>query len=206
MDLVRLLGLTLLSLMATGILIVPFIDFLYKVKLRRQNQQTKDIFNKPTPTFDKLNKWKVGTPFGGGALIIAVVTVLTLWSYAFLSVEVKLWEVFLIIFAFISFGILGLYDDIKKLVTDSKKYSFFGLRFRHKFLVQWALAFLISMVLHFKLGYSTIYIQGLGLIDLGFIYIFLAMFAVVSFVNAFNIADGLDGLAPGLLLICLGAL
>ena len=31
------------------------------------------------------------------------------------------------------------------------------------------------------------------------------MFAIVSFVNAFNIADGLDGLAPGLLLICLGA-
>jgi len=32
-----------------------------------------------------------------------------------------------------------------------------------------------------------------------------AAFVIVSFANAFNIADGLDGLASGLLLICLVA-
>ena len=40
---------------------------------------------------------------------------------------------------------------------------------------------------------------------LGFLYIPFAAFVIVSFVNAFNIADGLDGLASGLLLICLVA-
>ncbi len=205
MDQVKLLGLMLLSLVITGILIVPFIDFLYKIKLRRQNQKTVDIFNKPTPVFDKLNKWKVGTPFGGGALIVGVVTVLSLWSYGIFDVNASIWEIFVLLFAFISFGVLGLYDDIKKLVGNSRKYAFFGLRFRHKFLLQCGLALLISLILFFKLGYSTIFITGIGQIDLGFVYIFLAMFAIVSFVNAFNIADGLDGLAPGLLLICLGA-
>jgi len=205
MDQVKLLGLTLLSLVATGILIVPFIDFLYKVKLRRQKQRTVDPFNKPTPVFDKLNKWKVGTPFGGGVLIIGVVTVLSLWSYGIFNIKASIWEVFILLFAFVSFGVLGLYDDIKKLVGNSSKYAFFGLRFRHKFLLQLGLAFFISLILFFKLGYSTIFIRGIGLVDLGFIYIFLAMFAIVSFVNAFNIADGLDGLASGLLLICLGA-
>ncbi len=205
MDLARLFGLMLLSLVATGILIVPFIDFLYKIKLRRQNQKTVDIFNKPTPTFDKLNKWKVGTPFGGGVLIIGVVTVLSLWSYGIFAVNASLWEVFALLFAFISFGILGLYDDIKKLVNNPSRYAIFGLRFRHKFILQWILAFFIALVLYFQLDYSTIFIRGLGQIELGFLYIFLAMFAIVSFVNAFNIADGLDGLAPGLLLICLGA-
>ncbi|MBI4097997.1 MAG: phospho-N-acetylmuramoyl-pentapeptide-transferase [Candidatus Levybacteria bacterium] len=205
MDLAKLLGLTLFSLAATGILIVPFIDFLYKVKLRRQNQRTVDPFNKPTPTFDKYNKWKVGTPFGGGALIIGVVTVLSLWSYGMFDVNASVWEIIALLFAFLSFGILGLYDDIKKLVSNPGKYVFFGLRFRHKFILQCALALLISFILFFKLGYSTIFITGVGLIDLGFLYIILATLAIVSFVNAFNIADGLDGLAPGLLLISLGA-
>lgn len=202
---VQLLGLMLLSLFFTGVLIVPFIDFLYKIKLRRQKQKTVDIFNKPTPVFDKLNSWKVGTPFGGGVLVIGVVTMLSLWSYGIFNVTASIWEVFLLLFSFISFGMLGLYDDLKKLVNNSNKYPFFGLRFRHKFMLQWTLALIISLILYFKLGYSSIFITGFGSLDLGYIYIVLAAAAIVSFANAFNIADGLDGLAPGLLLICLGA-
>lgn len=41
--------------------------------------------------------------------------------------------------------------------------------------------------------------------NIGFLYIPIAAFIIVSFANAFNIADGLDGLASGLLLICLGS-
>lgn len=204
-DQVKLLGLTLLSLTATGILIIPFIDFLYKVNLRRQNQKTVDIFNKPTPLFDKFNSWKVGTPVGGGALIVVVVTVLSLWSYGIFNVDVLIWEVFVLLFTFVSFGILGLYDDFKKLIGDSKKHRIFGLRFRHKFILQLILAFIIALILYFKLGYSSIFIRGFGQLDLGIIYVFVAVFAIVSFVNAVNITDGLDGLSPGLLLICLGA-
>lgn len=206
MEMVKLLGLTLLSLVITGILIVPFIDFLYKkMKLTRHKQKTVDIFDKPTPFFDKLNSWKVGTPFGGGLLIIVVVTILSLWSYGIFNINASLWEAFVLIFAFVGFGILGLYDDLKKIIDNPGKNSFFGLRFRYKFLLQCLLAIIIAVVLYFKLGYSFIFISGFGLAYLGVIYIFLAAFAIVSFVNAFNISDGLDGLAPGLLLICLGA-
>ncbi len=202
---VQLLGLMLLSLFFTGVLIVPFIDFLYKMKLRRQKQKTVDIFNKPTPVFDKLNSWKIGTPFGGGVLIIGVVTMLSLWSYGIFNVTASIWEVFVLLFSFISFGMLGFYDDLKKLVDNSGRYPFFGLRFRHKFLLQWLLAFTISVILYSKLGYSSIFITGFGNLDLGYFYIVLAAAAIVSFVNAFNIADGLDGLSSGLFLICLGA-
>jgi len=58
----QLLGFVLLSLFITGVLLIPFIDFLYKMKFRRAKQKTVDMFNKPTPTFDKFNNWKVGTP------------------------------------------------------------------------------------------------------------------------------------------------
>ena len=199
----QLLGLTLLSLFVTGILIVPFIDFLYRIKLRRQHQKTLDILDKPARLFDKFNAWKVGTPFGGGLLIILVVTLLSLWSYGIFEVEIKFWEVFVILFTFFSFGLLGLYDDVKKLT--GKMGGFFGLRIRHKFIIQWILALTIASVLYFQLGFDFLFIRGVGLADLGFLYIIFAAFVIVSFTNAFNITDGLDGLASGLLLICLGA-
>lgn len=200
----QLLGLTILSFFITGILLIPFIDFLYKIKFRRQKQKTKDIFDKRTPIFDKYHSWKVGTPFGGGFLIIVVVTVLSLWTYGIFSVEIQPWKLFAILFPFVSFGLLGLYDDFKKLV-NGRNSSFFGLRFRHKFIIQWILALIISYVLYIQLGYDFIFIRGLGAVNVGYLFIPFATFIIVSFANAFNIADGLDGLSSGLLLICLVA-
>ena len=199
----QLLGFSLLSLFITGILIIPFIDFLYKIKLRRQKQSTVDLFNKPTPLFDKFNGWKVGTPFGGGLLIIFVSSILFLWSFGILNIKINLWELFVILFTFISFGLLGLYDDGKKLISVTREFPLFGLRFRYKFLLQWILALVPATVLATKLGYSFLFIRGIGLTDIGYLYIPFAAFVIVSFANAFNIADGLDGLAPGLLLISL---
>ncbi|MDP2649925.1 MAG: phospho-N-acetylmuramoyl-pentapeptide-transferase [bacterium] len=200
----QVLGLTLLSFFITSILLIPFIDFLYKIKLRRQKQVTKDIFNKKTPVFDKFHTWKVGTPFGGGILIILVTSILAIWSYGIFDTNIKPWELFVILFSFIGFGLLGLYDDLRKLVNGGKN-VFFGLRFRHKFFIQCLLALIIAFVLYTKLGYSFIFIHGFGLASLGFLFIPFSAFVIVSFVNAFNIADGLDGLASGLFLICMAA-
>jgi phospho-N-acetylmuramoyl-pentapeptide-transferase len=199
----QILGLTLLSLFITAILIVPFIDFLYKIKLRRQKQETVDIFNKPTPLFDKFNGWKVGTPFGGGLLIIFVTTIIFLWSFGMLKVSIHPWELFVILFTFISFGLLGLYDDGKKLINGDRKIAFFGLRFRYKLVLQLVLALVPATILYTQLGYSFLFIRGIGLTNIGLLYIPFAAFVIVAFANAFNIADGLDGLASGLLLIAL---
>lgn len=201
----QLLGLSILSAFITGVLLVPFIDFLYGIKLRRQQQKTKDPFNQRTPIFDKFHGWKVGTPFGGGILIILVVSVLTLWSYGMFNIDIKLWELFVILFTFIGFGLLGLYDDVKKLINPKDDTHFWGLRFRHKFLIQWVLALIVSYVMYTELGYTFIFIHGIGLASVGFLFIPFAAFVIVSFANAINVTDGLDGLASGLLLVCLGA-
>ncbi|HUQ84999.1 MAG TPA: phospho-N-acetylmuramoyl-pentapeptide-transferase [Candidatus Limnocylindrales bacterium] len=199
----RLLGLIISSFFVTAILIVPFIDFLYRIKLRRAHQATRDMFNKRTPLFDKFNSWKVGTPFGGGILIILVVTICTFWAYGIFNTKVLPWEIFVLFFAFISFGLLGLYDDIKKLVGANN--NWFGLRFRHKIIIQWVLAFIIAFIFYIQLHYDFVYIHGIGKLFLGAVFIPFAAFVIVAFVNAFNITDGLDGLASGLLLICLVA-
>jgi phospho-N-acetylmuramoyl-pentapeptide-transferase len=198
------LGLLLLSFFITSILLVPFIDFLYKLKLRRREQVTKDVFNQNTPIFDKFHSWKKGTPIGGGLLIIATVTGVTLWSYGLLAKTPKPWELFILLFSFISFGLLGLYDDIKK-TFGYKKEGFFGLRLRHKLMLQILLGLIIGLVFYFELGYNFIFIHWFGTVKIGLLFIPLATFIVVSFANAANITDGLDGLATGLLIICLGA-
>lgn len=199
----RLLGLTILSFFITALLLVPFIDFLYKIKLKRHKQETRDMFNKRTPLFDKFNAWKVGTPFGGGLLIILVSSVLTFWAYGILNTQVKPAEVFVIFFSFISFGLLGFYDDIKKLVNRSD--GFFGLRFRQKFIIQCILALIIAVTFYQQLHYDFIFIHGIGIVSIGMLFIPFAAIVIISFVNAFNITDGLDGLASGLFLICLVA-
>lgn len=200
----KLLGLVILSFSLTFILLVPFIDFLYKIKLRRVLQSTLDPFNKPTKVFDKFHNWKVGTPFGGGILIILVVTIVTLWAYGIFGTNFNPWGLFVILFSFIGFGLLGLYDDFKKLINGDHV-KFFGLRLRHKFIIQWILAFIIAFVFYYKLGYSYIFIRGIGIATLGFLFIPFAAGVIVAFANAANITDGLDGLATGLFLICLVA-
>ena len=100
----KVFGFAILSLFITSILIVPFIDFLYKMKLQRQKQKTRDVFNNRTYLFDKMHDWKVGTPIGGGILIIFVVTILTLWAYGLFRVDVKPWELFVLLFSFVAFG------------------------------------------------------------------------------------------------------
>lgn len=198
----KIFGFSILSFFITSILLVPFIDFLYSIKLQRTHQKTRDLFNKRTLVFDRLNQWKVGTPIGGGILIIFVVTVLSLWAYGLLNIKINFWELFVLLFGFIGFGLLGFYDDLKKIM-DPRKKTFFGLRFLPKFIFQWIIALIIGAVFYYQIGYNFVYIQWLGPIHLGYLYILFSAFVIVSFVNAFNFTDGLDGLSPGLFLICL---
>ena len=169
--------------------------------MQRQKQVTKDMFDKKTPIFDKFNSWKAGTPVGGGLLIIIVTVIWTMWAYGMFGLMLKPWEVFVLFFSFISFGLLGFYDDYKKL--SGKKNGFFGLRFRHKFIIQWVLAIIIATVFYVQLSYSFIFIHGLGVVNIGILFIPFAAFVIVAFANALNITDGLDGLASGLFLICM---
>lgn len=206
------LGLLLFSFIVTSILIVPFIDFLYKLKFIRQEQVTKDFLGLRTKIFDRLHGHKAGTPVGGGILIIGVVALLYAFLFPLISyIGIYVTAVFpikeelnILFFALISYGVLGLYDDILKFFGFVRS-GFFGLRLRYKFIIQWLLAFIIASMLYRNLGINFINVPFFGVIKLGIWYVPLAALVIVSFVNAFNITDGLDGLSCGLLLICLFA-
>lgn len=206
------LGLLIFSFVTTSVLIVPFINLLYRLKFTRADQKTKDPFNKPTPIFDLFHSHKKGIPVGAGLLLILVVSLLFAILFPFLKyLGIKITNVYpinqeinIIFFTFISFGLLGLYDDIMKFFKFSQT-GFFGLRMRHKFVIQIILALIISFMLYFNLGIDILYLPFIGVIKMSWIYIPFATLVIISFTNAVNITDGLDGLATGLLMIALFA-
>jgi len=211
-SLALLLSLLILSFVVTSIFLIPFINLLYKLRLTRRFQTTKDFQGKPTPIFDRFHQHKVGTPVGGGFLMVGLISLL----FAFLFPLGKYFGVFvthvypiteeinIIFFTFLSFALLGLYDDIMKFFKF-RQTGFFGLRLRHKFIIQWILAFIIALLLYNNLKIDIFYIPFIGVFKLGIFYVPLAALIIVSFTNAVNITDGLDGLATGLLMICLFA-
>lgn len=208
-----LMGLLIFSFIITSLAIVPFINTLYRIKFQRKAQQTTDAFGQRTPIFDKFHKGKAGTPVGGGLLVITVVTLMFFLLFplvGYLGVNIThvhqslTDQLNIIFFTFISFGLLGLYDDVMKMFRLQDK-NIFGLRMRHKFIIEWILALIVACLLHFNLAIDFIYLPVVGSIHLGLWYIPLASFVIVSFTNAVNITDGLDGLSAGVLMISLVA-
>jgi len=206
------LALIITSFIITSSAIVPFINTLYKLKFLRQKQNTYDFLGKQTPIFDKFHRQKAGTPIGGGILllflIITIFTITFLWlkfSNVYISSCFPIAkEINIVSFTLISFGLLGFFDDLKK-IFNLKKRGVFGLRLRYKFAIQIILALTIGSLLYFDLGIDIINIPLLGVFKIGAFYIPLSAFIIIAFTNAFNITDGLDGLASGLLVICLFA-
>lgn len=202
----------LFSVLLNGLLYVPFIDLLYKYKFQRRHQLTKDVFEKPTPIFDALHRGKAGVPVGGGILIIVTTSILLplmllLMKYFFVPfTEVYRFtsEVLVIIFTFISFGILGLFDDLKKTFPWMSS-SFTGLRLRHKLILEVVIALIISGWLYMDLKINILHVPFFGVINLGIFFIPFAALVIIAFSNAYNITDGLDGLAAGVLMISLMA-
>lgn len=203
-----------ISFVVNGFLIIPFINLLYKLKLQRAKQTTKDAFNKRTPIFDNFNKNKVGTPVGGGLLVIVTTVLIFLvfiTGYAFFGATITsnyqsiVSEIKILLFTFIFFSFLGLYDDLSKIFFW-KTTSFFGLRLRYKLTIEIILAFIIAFWIHTELQVDFINIPFLGVFHIGFWYIVFAVFVIVAFANAVNITDGLDGLSGGVLMIALMAL
>lgn len=194
-------------------LIIPFIDFLYRLKFQRQPQKTKDIFDKPTPIFDRFHQHKAGTPVGGGILLIATtigVFFLFLLTYFFLKGKILtnypslIAEVKIILFSFISFAFLGLFDDLSKIFFWQET-QFFGMRFRRKLVIEVVLSLIISYWLFVDLQIQIIHIPFFGVFNLSYFYILFSSFVIIAFANAVNITDGLDGLAGGVLMIALAS-
>lgn len=202
---IELLGLVLLSFIVTSFFIVPFIDLLYFLRRKYRRSIPKGYNDSATPIHNRLLAGKdLDTPVGGGILLIFLVTLLVS-LYSRFNAIIQQNYLYVILFAFLAFGFIGLLDDVRKIVTAfSGKYA--GVKGRYIFILQIIFAILTAGGLFFVVGINNIYIPLLGNFVIGNWYIPFAAFVIVAFSNAYNISDGLDGLSAGLLLICLFAL
>lgn len=198
----------IISFFATSLLIVPFIDLLYKLKFFKKKTAITSKNKNAAVTHIKS---KVKTPEGAGLLLIGILIFLFPAIFAlFYSVNGTITsnfpiakEIGVIIFSLVAFGLLGLVDDIIKFFDLQQEKGFSGLKTKAKLLIQAILALSISSYMYYGLGINFINIPLIGTIHLGPLFIIFASFVIITFSNAVNFTDGVDGLSMGILLFCL---
>jgi len=156
---------------------IPYIDFLKKHLF---NQYVKDVVPEG-------HAQKNGTPTTGGVFIVGAIIIAAIIT---LLLAQRLTTTALIILMTLFFYTLaGFQDDYLKIKGKGNK----GLSAKGKFLRQIAIALLPTIfivgehVTNIKIGYQYY--------DLGWFYPVLAIFIITGASNAFNLTDGLDGLA-----------
>lgn len=132
---------------------------------------------------------KSGTPTMGGALVMGSAFIAaSLWAN---------WHIELVwacLFITMSFAAVGYADDALKVIHKNPK----GLSGKVRLALEFSLAFVAIGCLVYFYDFSTVvgvpFFKNLSF-DLGWGYVFFAGFVIVGCANAFNLTDGLDGLA-----------
>jgi phospho-N-acetylmuramoyl-pentapeptide-transferase len=138
---------------------------------------------------------KLGTPTMGGVMIVLPVLFVTLLLNAASVIGIKYSgrSTLLPLGVMVAFAILGAVDDWEGLRGQRRGQ---GMRARTKFLIQWLIALVAGFGLWYFLDVPGVYLPGLAMeVELGWWYVPIAAFVIVTFSNAVNFTDGLDGMA-----------
>jgi phospho-N-acetylmuramoyl-pentapeptide-transferase len=135
---------------------------------------------------------KAGTPTMGGLLILATV-VISLLGFIVVHRYLVTPALLLSLLVMTVFGALGFSDDFLKITKKKNK----GLSGWAKLAIQVFSGLLLGLYMLRIPGDSVVSFFGHGQIDLRWFYPLLTIFMLTGSSNAFNLTDGLDGLAGG---------
>ena len=167
----------LLSMVLCLLFGVPYIDFLKKKTI---NQYILDLA-------PETHAKKAGTPTTGGVFIIAAIIIASVITLCMAQEMDK--SAWIIIITLLFMALAGFQDDYLKIKGHHNK----GLSPRGKLIRQILIA-LIPTVYAMQ-SYGTVITLGSKSFDLGLLYPLFAVFVVTGASNAYNLTDGLDGLA-----------
>lgn len=141
---------------------------------------------------------KVGTPTMGG-LIFIIPTIIITTIFLLLQKINFSYNVLIVLFTFISYGIIGFIDDYLIIKRNNNN----GLSETSKLILQVIVA-IIFFFLFMKSGNEPLlWIHTLNFkLNIGWLYGIFILLVLVASSNAVNLTDGLDGLAGGLSAIC----
>ena len=134
---------------------------------------------------------KIGTPTMGGVLIlIGLFSGILLWG------DLKSKYIWFLIYIVGSYGLLGAFDDYKKVKYKNSS----GITFKFKLTSQIIIALIGILALTYfsdSQGLKNLYFPFFKnlVINLGWFFIPFGIFIIVGSSNAVNLTDGLDGLA-----------
>lgn len=142
------------------------------------------------------DKKKAGTPIMGGVLFIIVPILVSLITFPSSIKDLNVW---IIILAFLGYGLIGFVDDY--LIAVKKNND--GLSPLQKFSMQVVLAVVFFFLYRIQgsLEISIPFCEGKY--DLGMWYFLLVLFMFSGSSNAVNLTDGMDGLSSGVTIIAL---
>jgi phospho-N-acetylmuramoyl-pentapeptide-transferase len=134
---------------------------------------------------------KIGTPTMGGLLILTgLLSSILLWG------NLSSLYIWFLIFILVSFGLLGAYDDYKKIKFKNSS----GVSSKFKIISQILIATIGIVLLTYYSDFTELknlyfpFFKNL-IINLGWFFIPFSVFIIVGSSNAVNLTDGLDGLA-----------
>lgn len=204
----RVFGMGTVTFLVALALTPTLLKYLYRYKFGK-NIRADGL----TPVYTKLHAKKAGTPVGGGIIIWGTVTLLMLvfasvfWLWPsdftaklnFLSRP----QTLLPLGALVASALVGLIDDYLNVRQVGPGGG--GLRMRHRLVLYTVVAAFGAWWFYDKLDWSLLHVPGVGDFEIGWWYVPLFMLVIVSSAFSVNEADGLDGLAGGILLASYGA-
>ena len=204
LNIVKVLSLTSLSFIF-AMLMTPLLSyFLFKYRLVKNIRQ-----DGKTPIFSRLHKSKEGTPTMGGILIWGTVLLLSLVFAYFSKIFpdsflanlnfITRKETLLPLGAFIASALVGLLDDWFNIIRQGGGRGG-GLTVKHRLFIYALIAIFGSWWFYYKLDFDFVRIPFVGLINMGWYFIPFFIFIIIATAFSVNEADGLDGLAAGIVL------
>ncbi len=202
LQVVRILTIAFAAFVLSIILTPWWTNVLYKHRLGKQ------IRTEGAPIFASLHQGKAGTPTMGGVIIWLTLLILIsalalvekflpgnlLAQFSFLSRPQTLLPLGILMFS----ALIGLGDDLLGVFHIGPKGG--GLKMRHRLLLYTVVATMGALWFYYKLDWTVIKVPFLGVFDVNGWYIPFAIFIIVATSFSVNEADGLDGLAGGLML------